>query len=200
MPQKGRTQPALQSDKPKRPIGKTQRQGMLSSQPFRRVDSDDSGPSGTQDTEFRHPWAPVSRMSTLMVPIPWGPTCLGPLRERHRGPPGRPGLMTFRQDILIFGTLPLGDLDQSLCHVGPRAERPPSPPLSHPYTAPLKAFSCSSPCFSLPTSCPSPLFIHNLEGKHFSGFTNSSDCRCMGYFLTPERTVGVPRTPGELMV
>lgn len=58
----------------------------------------------------------------------------------------------------------------------------------------------SSRCFSLPTSCPSPLFIHNLERKHFSGFTSSSDCRCVGYFLTPERTVGVPRTPGEWMV
>ena len=61
--------------------------------------------------------------------------------------------MAFQWDTLIFGTLPLGDLDQPLCHVEPRAEQSQAPPLSHPYTALLKApLLFSSPCFPLPTT------------------------------------------------
>lgn len=38
------------------------------------------------------PWAPACWMSRMMVPVPPGPTCSGPLRGGHREPQGSPTL------------------------------------------------------------------------------------------------------------
>lgn len=118
-PQRARNQPALQSHKPECAIGKTQEQGAFSSQPLGRVDTGSPGPGGTQATVSIPPWALVSWMSRLMVSLPQRPTCLDSLKGRHRGPQGSPILMTFQWDTLSFDTLPSGDPDQPLCHVGP---------------------------------------------------------------------------------
>lgn len=139
-------QPTLQSYKPMCPIGKTQKQGELSFQPWEEYQEfpqprwEHTVHCLDHRTVPESPWAPACWMSRMMVPVPPGPTCSGPLRGGHREPQGSPTL-TASQRTHWFWYSADGELWPNFVPREAQKWAIPEPFffLSHPHTAFLKA-------------------------------------------------------------